>query len=332
MSQDTSSYLVESYLQNLALSYSNPEVSFVADKIFGLIDGMNRKAKVFKYVKGDQFRIEVKERGKGGNYPNREVRGSQVPIAPKNWAVQEVVPIEDFEDAKADGNYNYDPEEDAMDDIGNQFLMKKEELMSGVIHSETWNGVAAGGEDAQGLWGTPDPANDTFIDDVETRKETIASKTGVMPNKMMMTLPAWTKIAKSPKWNDKVTTNQQIVTPDIVGNQLNLQIYVASAIQNVAIRSDDPDSFQSKYIMSPDLASNQKGHAFLYYAPDVPKRKQLSVGYQYRMIKELTGVDIEVRSHFDEDIDSWKYKAQMELDFATMCKDCGFLWKNTAIA
>jgi hypothetical protein len=330
MTVNTNSRIVRGYLNNLSLSYGNSDQSFVGDKIFPMIDGINRQAQVFKYVKSDQFRIEVERRGRGGTFPVREVRGTTVSIDPVNWALRSDVTDEERLDARAPGNYNYNPEEDAVEDLGHQFMMKREQLMSEALYATTWGASPLGGEDAGGNWGNTTIASDTFIEDVEDRKATIISNTGQAPNRLMLTYPAWQKIAKSPKWNDKVTTNQQLVTPAIVGDQLNLQIIVGWAIDNQAAEGVNTENFSSKYTMSSSVADNVKGQAFLYYAPETPGRKKLSVGYQYRIRKEESGTGILIKSRRAEEVRSDAFEGEMELDYAPMATDCGFLWKNTA--
>lgn len=330
MTVSTEARIVRGYLNNLSLSYGNDDMSFVSNRIFPIIDGINRKSKVFKYVKADQFRVEVKRRGRGGTFAVREVRGNEVDITPENWGLRSDVTDEERLDARAAGNFIYNPEEDAVEDLGHQFQMKREVLMSEVLYAEKWGTSTIGGTSAGGNWGNTTAASDTFIEDIEDEKSVIIGNTGQAPNRLFLTEPAWKKIAKSPKWNDKITTNQQLVTPSIVGEQLGLQIIVGWAINNVDQESTDKDGFSSKFIMAPSVADNLKGQAFLYYAPETAGRKKLSVGYQYRIRKEESGTGILIKQRRVEEVRSDAFEGEMELDFAPMATDTGFLWKDTA--
>lgn len=330
MTVSTDSRIVRGYLNNLSLSYGNDDESFVSDRIFPMIDGINRKAKIFKYVKADQFRIEVKRRGRGGTFPIREVRGNEVSLDPINWALRSDVTDEERLDARAPGNYNYNPEEDAVEDLGEQFLMKREQLMSETLYAIKWGTSTIGGTSAGGNWGNTTAASDTFIEDIVTEREVIVSNTGKSPNNLFLTMPAWTKISSSPKWSDKVTNNQQLVTPDIVAKELKMNLIIGWAINNTTQESTDKDAFSSKYIMSSSVADNDKGQAFLYYTPTAPGRKKLSTGYQYRIRKEESGTGILIKQRRVEEVRSDAFEGEMELEFAPMATDTGFLWKDTA--
>ncbi len=326
--------IVRGYLNNLSLSYRNEDVAYVSDKIFPLIRGVNRKTQVFKYVKADQFRSEAKRRAPGGTTPLREVRGSKVDITPTNWAVGSQVPDEDREDASAPGNFNYDPTEDAVIDIADQLWMKREEEMSTVLYAENWAGSGVGGADAGGNWGNSTETSDTMIADIKAGEKEILSKTGQKPNSLFLDYSAWNKICQSPFWISKLVNTQfaQILSPELVAQTLKYNIVIGSAIKNIEDESTDKDSFTSEWIMSPPGASNDKGHAFLYYAPATPGRKKLSVGYQYSLIKDKSGSEILLTERRDGATRSDIYEGEREFDFAPMCTDCGYLWKNTATA
>jgi|TARA_Y100000310_G_C20702427_1_gene831102 hypothetical protein len=294
------------------------------------ISGVTRKSQVFKYVKSDQFRIEVKERAPGGTTPIREVRGNQEPINPVNFAVGSLVTDEEREEANVPGNFNWDPEEDAVEDIADQLWMKREQKMSEVLYSELWSGNAAGGISAGGTWGDSTEANDTFVQAIQNGKKTIVSNTGKMPNSLFLDMCAWTKISQSPKWTSRLTTTQQLVTPEIVGRELGLDVRVGWAINNIDDEAVDPDAFTSEYLMSPPGANNDKGHGFLFYKPANPGRKRLTAGYQYSVIKQKSRSIFLMTMRRAADRRSDVFEGEREFDFATMCLDCGILWKETA--
>jgi hypothetical protein len=332
MSENTISLDIEvrQFLQNVALSYGNKK--YVGDEIFPVISGMSNTAKVHKESRADIYRNEVGVRAAGGAAPRAEVRGGSVNLDPVNYAIAKEVTDELRKRSELQGNFPYMPDAKALMYIADQIMMKREMEVSKLIHTKVWSGLPVGGEDAEGKWGTAVEADDTMMIDLKNAESQMVAAGCPKPNKLTLTFPAWQKICISPYWLNKLNNTQfGLMTPEFLATTLNYKIVIAEAIVNTAEeKSGDIDELTSKYIMSPNVADNLKGHAFLSYSPDVPDTEELSAGYQYRVMNDD---DEEIA------ISSWRepakhqdvYDGEMMFDIAQMSGECGYLWKDTAI-
>lgn len=336
MSQDynTKAILVRGFLNNVALKYQNSEMSYVTDRVFPIIGGLNKEAKVYKYSRADAFRSEAGVRAPGGAAPIAETRASAVNLDPVNYSIGKKITDELRQQATAPGNYNLNPDVNAVNYCMDQIMMKREKEFSSILHGTTWADGVSGGEDAAAGWGNATEASDTMVADLAAGESKIVSETGKRPNTLLLDFPAWQKIKASPFWLNKLnnTLFAGNITPEAIAQTLNYNIIIGWGVENTAPESTDQDAFTSKYILSADAASNLKGNAFLFYRPSAPSIDELSVGYQYRLRKPASGLDIALYRMRDDIHFSDIIVAEQEFDIAPMVVEAGYHWKNTAVA
>lgn len=333
MSEDynTKKIVVRGFLQNQSLQYRNEEAGYVSDKIFPVITGLNKEAKIYKHARADQFRAEAKTRAPGAPAAVGETRAEAVNLNPQNWAIARKIPDELRQQSRAQGNFPLKPDSDAAKWIADQIWIRRELEMSSILHSTVWSGVGAGGEDADGRWGDPDPALDTMVADIKSKTDVMILATGKRPNRLFLTQSAWSTICQGPFWLDKLNNTQfsASIRTQQIEQTLNLKIDIGWAVHNTDVESTDTDAHTGAFIMGPSGAGNQKGTAFLYYAPETPGIDTLSVGYQYRLIKDGVS-DVKMTKWREEAMHSDMIDGEMEFDFAPMITELGFLWKDTA--
>jgi len=334
MSQDynTKNIITRSFLRNVALKYQNSDESYVTDRVFDIIPGLNKEAKVYKHSRADAFRSEAGVRAPGGEAPIAETRASTVPLDPINYSLGKIIPDELRRQAEAPGNFALQPDVNAINYVLDQITMKKEIDFSNTLHTTAWGGNSAGGESAGGNWGNSTEASDTMVTDLADAETQIVGATGKRPNTLLLDFPAWQKIKVSPYWLNKLNNTQFAgnITPEAIANTLNYNIIIGWSVQNTDPQGTDQDAFTSKYILSADAADNLKGNAFLFYKPGRPALDELAAGYQYRVTKPGFGMDIALYQERLGTRLSDQIWAEQEIDIAPMVTDAGFHWKETA--
>ena len=156
--------VVRGPLAGVSVAYKNQ--SYIADRVFPIIDRVDPKAKIARYLKGAWFRDEAGIRGPGsranrGGYPIDFIN-----VTPVEYAFAKEVTDEDRRAVRSAFAPPLRPDMDAIEFATDKIDLKKERRVASLILAGTWSGVA--GEDAEGGWASTAETH-TFITDVETR-------------------------------------------------------------------------------------------------------------------------------------------------------------------
>ena len=93
--------VVRGPLASISLAYRNH--SYIADRVFPIIDGVSAKQKILKYLKGAWFRDEAGIRGPGARANRGGFPTSWVNITPAEYAFAKEVTDEDRKAVKQAG-------------------------------------------------------------------------------------------------------------------------------------------------------------------------------------------------------------------------------------
>ncbi|MCK5450263.1 MAG: hypothetical protein KAI70_00705 [Candidatus Omnitrophica bacterium] len=317
--------------QNVSIMYRNP--LYVADKLFPIIDGVLKQSKVAKYVKGPWFRDEAEIRAPMGAAVIGEFRLATENLDPINYAFAAGVSEEELAASKEPGALPYKPEADALELIAEKLDLKREVRTSAVLHATNWGGAGAGGADAEGHWGDGTAANDTFLADIVAGRDSILSNTGMLPNTLFLSWPAWSKLQVAPAllalMNPTGLGASALVQIPTLASLIGVnEIIVGMAVKNTDEETVADTSFTSVNIWG-TTSSETKGVGFLYYKPATPDLKTASAGYQYRLKKENGAGRIST---------TWAvparhgvmYDSEEDVDIAAVGIDLGYMWKDTA--
>jgi len=327
--------IVRGNLQNVSEMYRNEQEDYVADRVFPIIDGLSRKTKVPKYVKGPWYRDEAQPRGRGAAASLVEYNFGSQNLDPINYAAAAKIPWEDYEDQRDPNQGFYDVEADALELIASKLDLKKEIRTASVIHTTDWAGAGAGGVDADGLWGTGTAANDTFIADFRTARNTIRNKTGKVINKLLIDYPTWDALEFSPALialfqTTKFGADTKISIQALMA-YLNLnEIIVSTSLKNTDEETVGDTGFTAANVMG-FPAEPAKGMGFFFYHPGQAGRKVASAGYQYRLIKD-NGSFRKSQTWVNNAEHSNYFDTEEELDIAAVGTDLGYLYNRTATA
>lgn len=317
--------VVAAPLANVSIQYRNR--AYIANRVFPIIDKVDPKAKIARYLKGAWFRDEAGIRGPGaraarGGYPT-----DYLDIAPREFAFASEVTDEDRRAAKAKGAPPLKPDQDALEFCADKIDLSKERRVASLIKTTGWAGQAAGGEDAEGGWAAG--AGNTFIADVSARKETIRSTTGLIPNVLIIDNGTYESLKSETTILSRIQYTQRgIVTADMIAAILELdEVLIGQAIVNTAKETKAGTEFTAQNVWELNAG---KGMAFLFYRPASPGLKTPSAGYQCRTAYEdgsprRSTTWREPAEHQDV------YEVAEETDIVAVGADLGFMWKDTLL-
>lgn len=316
--------IVAGPLANVSIAYRNK--SYIADRVFPIIDGVSPKAKIARYLKGAWFRDEAGIRGPGsrakrGGYPT-----DYISISTQEYAFAKEVTDEDRRFANVQGAPPLKPDQDAIEFTADKIDLSKERRTANLVLTGTWSGVA--GEDAAGLW-APNDATNTFIEDVLARIETIRANTGLKPNKLAIDHGTYNTLKKLDALLDRIKYTQRgILTAELIAAIFDLdEVLIGEAIYSSAKETKAGTDFTAVNVWEKNAG---KGSAFLYYAPPSPGLKTPSAGYQARTAYEngmarRNTTWREAAEHQDV------YEVAEETHILQTGADLGFLWYDTIL-
>lgn len=316
--------IVAGPLQSVSIAYRNR--SYIADRVFPIIDNISPKAKIARYLKGAWFRDEAGIRGPGAEAARGGYPVDLLSVSTKEYAFAKEVTDEDRKFSKSQGAPPLKPDQDAIEFCADKIDLSKERRVASMIIAGTWSSVA--GEDAAGLW-APNDATNTFIADVLARIETIRSNTGLKPNAMVIDFGTYNALKKLDALLDRIRYTQRgILTAELIAAMFDLdEVLIGEAIYSTAKETKAGTDFTAANVWEKNAG---KGSAFLYHKPTSPGLKTPSAGYQARVAYDEGGVRRttswrEASRHQDV------YEVAEETDIVQTGADLGFFWYDTLL-
>jgi len=312
-------------LQDASVLFKNK--LYIADDVTRMKDNVSKKAKITVYRPGDWFRDEAEVRAPGTRAKRGEYETDDVNIDPVQYAFAKEVTQEDMD---AEGDFFTPPfnlQQEAIEFSVDKIDLKKEKRVAALIEDSTWADGNAAGEDAGGLW-APGGSN-TFLADIRNGKATIQSKTGMIPNILVMDYGTFENLREEATIADKIKhTQTDILTEQLLANLLGLDaVLVGKAIENTANKTPGSDAFTAANIWETNAG---KGGAFLFYRPSaIALRTPLAIG-QFR-VKQKNGAGRLTRSWREEAEDQWVYEVREDTDIVAVHLNLGYQWIDTLL-
>ena len=316
--------MVTGPLQNVSVAYKNK--SYIGDKVFRILDGVDPKAKIAIYSKGAWFRNDAGIRGPGARAKRTGFPIDWANIVTKEYAIASEVTDEDRRFSKSKLAPPLQPDQDALEFCADKIDLSKEARIAAMITGGTWGDGNVGGEDAAGLWAPPGATN-TFITDIANGTKTIQAASGVKPNCLVIDFATYWALKQCAEVLDKIKYTQRgVLTSELLASLLELdEVLVGGAIVNTAKENKAGTSFTNKYIWEVNAG---KGMGFLFYRPEKPGRKVPAPGYQARTAYEDGAARRattwrEAAEHQDV------YEVAEETDIVLVDAALGYLWNDT---
>ncbi len=316
--------IVAGPMAGVSIAYRNSE--YIADRVFPVIDGVDPRAKITKYLKGGWFRDEAGVRAPGTRAKRGTPRTGSVSLATVEYAFASEVTDEDRRFSKAKGAPVIQPDIDAVEFATDKVDLKKERRVAEVITTGTWADGNVGGEDAEGLW-SPADATNTFLADIAKGRKAIRAAIGKDPNKLVIDNSTYEALKECPAILDKIKyTERGVLTVDLLAAILDLdEVLVGKAIYSDAEETAAGDDFNAVDIWTVNAG---KGMGFLFYSPNKLGLKTVSAGVQARIAYEngqarRTSTWREAAEHQDV------YEVAEETDITAIANEAGYLFKDT---
>lgn len=325
----TNSIIVRGPLQNVSVAYKNEQ--YIANEVFPIIDGITRQTKVAKYLPENWFRSDAKVRAPGAEAAMGGFELTSSNLDPVNYGIKTSVPDEYEDEAAAGNNLPVRPEADAVEYCANQIDLKKEIITADTIMDATWaDGNGSGGEDVAGLWAATDSTN-TYFADIAKAMNTVHKSTGVMPNTIWMDAGTFNSLRFNSQIQAKYINTQ-------VGTPMSAQVLAAlSGVDQILIGSALKVTSNETKTKSSTLNGAQyiweynsgKGSSFVFYRPTRPGLRQVSAGYQYRVMQQ--GMARLVTSWYENANRATMYQVEENFDISVVCSGCGYAFKDTIV-
>jgi len=321
---DVRAQMIAGPLADVSLRYKN--ASYIGDQLFPIKDNVAYEAKITKYFKGDWFRDEAALRAPGTKAQRGNFKLTTVSISTDQYAFGKEITAEDLAGEGMSGAPTVNMIQDAIEYCSDKIDLKKEIRIADLMRATNWSAVGAGGEDAEGKWAsTVASGTNTFFADIKNGKVTIQKNTGMNPNYLMLDFNTMEDLKENPDVAEKIKyTMKNVVTADLIGSLLNVQVLVGAALRNTA-NEKATDTMTSRWVWD---TNDAKGDAFLFYRPAAMGLKTVSAGGQFR-VKQTNGSGRLLRSYYEQAEDQWVYEAREDTDIVATGTDLGYHWKDT---
>jgi hypothetical protein len=257
----------------MSVAYFQSADSFVADKVFPPIPVAKQSDRYFTYDKGDFFRSEMKLRAPGTPSAGG---GYRLDSTPTYFCSKKSVHKDIDDDTRANSDEPLNQDRDATIWVTQQGLIKRD-----IDWAAAYFGTGKWGTDLAGVTGTPtagqfkrwDEATSDPISDIADESVNIESKTGYLPNTLVLSPRVYNALRNNPAILDRIKYTQKgQITREMLASLFDLErVLVARGVQNTG-PEEGTDAI--------DYIINTKGALLVYSAPS-PSLQMPSGGYTF---------------------------------------------------
>ncbi len=230
-------FVVSPALTAIAIGYSNPAQTLIADRVLPRTPVAGEKFKWTEFPLAEGFTVPDAKVGRKGRVNLVEFSGTEQTASTDDYGFGDLIPTSDIRAAAAarqQGLSNYDPENHAAAWLTNLLMLAREVRVAGVVQNA--NNYAAGR--VKPLAGTAKFSDYTNSDPIGEMLASMDSTLVYRPNKITMGFQVWAKLRQHPKIVNAVKgnlTNQGVITRQQLADLLEVQeIFVGESYVNVA--------------------------------------------------------------------------------------------------
>jgi hypothetical protein len=263
---------INSLLSNVSIGYSQPDDSFIADRVFPLVPVDKQSDLYTIYNRGDFFRDEGDRMLRAPGAPT-VITGyglSNNPYYANNYAIGTEIPVELR--ANADTNFQLDESGTAL--VTNLQRIRRERAWAvDFMKTGVWGTDKTGGSDFT-KWS--DYGSSSPLADIRTGIRTVQIATGMKPNKLVLGGLVWDVLVDHPDLIGRVSGAATVGAPAMARPELLAQllgideVLVGDAIYNSAAEG-----------VAVSMTRIFDDDALLLYAPRNPGRMMPSAGYTF---------------------------------------------------
>lgn len=313
---------IDRVLGNMSVAYMQSESAFIADKVFPIVPVQKQSDIYYLYDKGDMFRDEVQERGRGAESVGGDWNASTAdPYYCRKYAFHYDITEEE--------RVNYDAplnvERDTVEWLAHKMLLKRE-----IDFSTKFFGVSKWGTDIQGavapVAGQCKKFSDSTSDPVtiiNNQMLAMAENSGVRPNFIIMAPDVFYALKNHDAIIDRIKYTQKgIVTVDLIASLFEVEtIFIPWGIYNSGPTKPKYDTDDT------DMNFIYKGKMLLGHRAKRPSLKQPTAGYIFAWTG-LEGASAYgsrmVRIKMDQlGLGTERFEMEMAYDQKIICPDMG---------
>lgn len=306
---------IDQALTNLSVAYIQGAGAYVADAVFPQVPVEKQSDKYYVYNRADFFRDEAKPRA-----PASESAGSGYRLSTDSYlcdvlAFHKDIPVE----VEANQDPAIDSGRDATTYVTQILLINREKAWANTyFKTSVWTTDKTGGSDFA-KW--DDDANSDPITDVSVAKTAILTKTGFLPNTLLLGYPVYEALKKHPLIVDRFKyTSAASITAALIARLLEVdRVLVSTAIQNTGVEG-------AAEAMSLILGKN----ALLCYSNPTPGLLVPSAGYTFvwRNMTAANGYGVRVNRMPVPLKNADRVEGEMAYDLKLVAADLGYFFAN----
>lgn len=307
---------IDSILTQMSVAYMQRTDSFIANKVFPVVNVQKQSDLYFTYNKNDWFRDEAAKRADAtesvGSGYSLSTDGYKADV----WAFHKDV----GQQAKANFDSPLDAERDAASFVTQRLMLRQEiQWVTDYFVNGVWGTSVSPAADQQ--WDnylTSDP-----VDALEDAMEAMLSTTGYKPNTMVVGYQVDRALRNHPDIIERNKyTSSASITSDMVARFLQVDRYLVAS----AIKATNAEN------VTPSYAFVHGKHALLCYSNPAPSLLSPSAGYtfQWQGVSNGLGTDIGI-SRIPMDmlgIGTVRVEGQIAYDNKMVAADMGYFFNN----
>lgn len=220
-------------LTNISIAYfqDNP-TEFIADRVFPTVPVKKQADAFYTFPKDAWTRSDAQKRAPATESVGTGYAISKDTYFAETWALHQDVPDE----VRANADDQIDPDRSATVLVTRQLAIRRELVWAAKYFTTgVWTGSTTGSDVTPGtLW---DATGSTPIENMRAQITAVKLKTGIRPNKVIMSELVWNVLVDHPEFIDRIKyTQKAIVTTDLLAAVLGVdEVLVAGAVYNNAI-------------------------------------------------------------------------------------------------
>lgn len=325
---------IDRLLSNLSIAYMNELSSYIADLVFPVVYSAKQSDKYAIYNKGDWFRDEARKRAlltesAGGGF------GLATPgtFFCDEWAFHQDLADEDVDNA--DEVFNL--EDDATQFVTEKLRIRREmEWADNYFKTGVWDKDLSGQTDTPGTdefkcW---DESNSTPIDDIEDAKAIIKSKTGLMPNTLIVAERVHQALKNHSDVLDRYKYTQAgIITAELLSKVFEVERYLVGS----ALYATNPENATADTNDDLSYILTQYDALLVYSAPR-PSKRRPSGGYTFRWNRPSQGgkngdrLESTIRKFRMDPIGGTRIEGSVYEDIVLVSNECGVYFDDAISA
>lgn len=315
---------VNTPLTNFAQKYLQDNNMFVGMNAMPNLPVQKQSDLYYEFSRADFFRDQAEERADGTESAGGGFKLATNPYFARVYAFHK--DVTDRQRTNQDAPIQLD--NSATQFVSLKLMIRRERVFQTtyLVPNVWFNGgtAASAGQAANWSLDTSDP-----IVDVRTAIRSVHARTGLRPNKMLISRTGWDTLLDNDAVLSRITGGATSAMPAMVMRDLVAQlfeieaIYVMDSVYNSGLETSGADinANENTQFVAPD-------HCLIYYAPDGVGLEEPTAGLQFSWtgLMGATGNGMRIKRFRMESTEADRVEGQMAFDYKVVAPELGYLF------